>query len=487
MNLKGQTLGDYHLESVIGRGPRATVYRARHAADDRVVAVKVYDSADPDVVRRAFESAQALTEAHVLPVDDFGVHHGLAYVAMRHMPRGSLKARGRRVAPLSEAVRILPQAASALDHAHGLGVWHLNLKPGNILLDRPGNAFVADFGIPPLPDSPYSAPEIAQGGGGDARADVYALGAVLYEMLTGRAPLARLLSGTQRSRSTRDESSKQRMAGLPSPRSIRPDIPLAVEAVTMRALSIDPESRYATPGALALAFVEAAGAAGEPASQKPARRPVLGWIAGFVALVLLVAAVALSGGLNVPATAPTPSPTRVATETIAPTSLPTHTHTPAPTPTPTTRRATSPAPTRTPGPTRTPESTATAASTPALVIQPAQTPTFRVVSLGLKPPANRGGPPDRLDLFFDAVVEPSTGGPFGQLFAYLPVIDSLVTSRVGAQVSSGAQLLHVTLVVDCAQLSKPFTTDQVFLEIRETDRSPALYSQTIDYTKTWCR
>jgi len=92
-----------------------------------------------------------------------------------------------------------------------------------------------------------------------------------------------------------------------------------------------------------------------------------------------------------------------------------------------------------------------------------------------------------LDLYFDAVIEPAAGGPFGQLFAYLPQIDSLVSSRIGAQVSSGTQLLHVTLVVDCSQLPGPFTTEQVFLEIRETDRSPTLYSQTIDYTKTWCR
>ena len=476
MNLKGLTLGDYQLQSVIGRGPRATVYRARHVAADRIVAVKVYDdSADPDVVRRAFESTQALTEAHVLPVDGFGVHHGLAYVAMRHMPKGSLKARGRRAAPMADVARLLPQIASALDHAHGLGVWHLNLKPGNILLDRPGNAFVADFGAPPLHDSPYSAPEIARGGGGDARADVYALGAVLYEVLTGRAPLARR---------PRDESSNQRLADLPSPRSIRPGILPAVEAVTMRALSIDPESRYATPGALAQAFVEASEAAGEQPLKKTSRRGLAwGWIAGF-AVVLLVVVAALSGGLNAPAAAPSPSPTDVATEVIAPTSsLPTRTHTHTPTP----RRTATLVPTRTPGPTPTPESTATAASTPAVVTRPPQTPTFRVASVALKPSANPVGPPDRLDLFFDAVIEPSTGGPFGQLFAYLPVIDSLVTSRVGAQVSSGAQLLHVTLAVDCLQLPAPFTTNQVFLEIRETDRSPALFAMAIGYTKIWCR
>jgi len=480
MNLKGQTLGDYHLESVIGRGPRATVYRARHVSDSRIVAVKVYDdSADPDVIRRASESTQALTEAHVLPVEGFGVHHGLAYVAMRYMPKGSLKARWRRAVPMADIARILPQIASALDHAHGLGMWHLNLKPGNILLDRPGNAFVADFGVPPLPESPYTAPEIARGSGGDARADVYALGAVLYEMLTGRAPLARR---------PRDESSNQRMTDLPLPRSIRPGIPLAVEAVTVRALSIDPESRYATPGALAQAFAEASKeTGGEQLSQASSRRrPSLGWIAGFAVLLLLVAVIALSGGLNAPAAAPSLPPTATATEVVAPTPspIPTLTNTYTPTAKPATATATNPA--RTPEPTRTSEPTASATGTPATVTGFTQAPTFRVVSLALKPPANRPGPPDRLDLYFDSVIEPAAGGPFGQLFAYLPQIDSLVTSRIGAQVSSGTQLLHVTLVVDCLQLPGPFTTNQVFLEIRETDRSPALFATAIDYTKIWC-
>jgi len=92
----------------------------------------------------------------------------------------------------------------------------------------------------------------------------------------------------------------------------------------------------------------------------------------------------------------------------------------------------------------------------------------------------------RLDLFFDAVVEPSTGGPFGQLFPYLPEIGSLVTARVGAQVSSGTQLLHVTLLVDCRQISQPYTTNQVLLEIRRNESGPLLWAATLEYARTWC-
>ena len=93
----------------------------------------------------------------------------------------------------------------------------------------------------------------------------------------------------------------------------------------------------------------------------------------------------------------------------------------------------------------------------------------------------------QLDVYFDVVVQSSADGPYGQLFAYLPDIDSLVTNRVGAQVYSGAQLLHVTLILDCVSLGQPFTTNQVVLEIRAADQGPALYATSVPYRATWCR
>ncbi|HLF28545.1 MAG TPA: protein kinase [Anaerolineae bacterium] len=480
MNLSGHILGDYKLESVIGRGPRATVYRARHIRDKRLVAVKVYDdSVDPDTIRHAAEAAQTLTYAHVLPVDDFGVYRGLAFVVMRYMPIGSLQSRRRGATPLPDIQRILPQIASALEHARAHGLLALNLKPANLLLDHPGNAFIADFGIPPAPDSPFSAPEVnGRGGQVDARADVYSLGGVLYLMLTGRSPTLRR---------PRDDSANTRMANLPSPRSLRAGIPPGIEAVVLRALSIDPESRYATPDALAQAFAEAASS--EPAQAAPSPRlPWARWAAfGLVGLAIVVGAIIAASGPGAPAAVATPSPTLAVTEPASGTTpSPAAAFTDTPTPTRTRTRPASPAPR-----TRTPAPTATASATPALPVAslPSLTPVsaFTVVSLTLKPPPARVERVDRLELLFDATVQSSTGGPFGQLFAYLPIIDSLVTTRIGAQVTSGEQVLSLTLIVDCLQAPEPVTTDRIFLEIRPTDRGPTLYATAIPYLKTWCR
>jgi hypothetical protein len=110
-----------------------------------------------------------------------------------------------------------------------------------------------------------------------------------------------------------------------------------------------------------------------------------------------------------------------------------------------------------------------------------------VVSLELKSPPVRLDVGDRLELFFDMVIAPAQGGPYGQLFAFLPEIDSLVTERLGAQVSSGTQVLRLVIGVDCARLPEPLTTDRIILEIRENDRSPTLYATSIPYIQTWCR
>lgn len=502
MDLSGQNLGVYHLESVIDHGPRATVYRARQVQVGRAVALKLYhESVDAERVHRAFEATEQLTDAHVLPVYHFDTYRGQALLAMRHMPVGSL-ARRRGALLQKDVAHILPQIAQALDHAHAHAVLHLNLKPANILFDHPGNAFVSDFGLPAEIDSPYTAPELARGGRSDARADVYGLGALLYLMLTGRAPLARRASGAS--------AENQRLVELPAPRSIRAEIAVAVEAVVMRALSIDPDARYATAGELSAAYLDAAGHE-EPESRRapvtalPLRRMVLGAL-GILAVGVIAWGVASSAPGLAPVE-PTPSTSvtlPVDTATYTPTATlpspsathtsPSPTHTPAPrATTATSSAALSPTPSIAAAPiveTLTAASSTPARFTPAPIIAtptPAANATFTVISLALKSPPVRLDVGDRLELFFDAVLAPAQGGPYGQLFAYLPDIDALVTTRIGAQISSGAQVLRLVIGVDCARVPQPVTTDHILLEIRETDRSAALYRTSIPYVQIWCR
>lgn len=501
MDLTGNNLGVYHLEALIDRGPRATVYRARQTQVGRVVALKLYhESVDPGVVRRTYEATEQLTYAHVLPMYHFDIHAGQALVAMRYMPVGSLAGRRRGAMTQKDIAHILPQIAQALDHAHAHGVLHLNLKPANILFDHPGNAFVTDFGLPAEIDSPYTAPELARGGQVDARADVYGLGALLYLMLSGRAPLARRVSN--------EIAENQRLVELPAPRSIRPEISLEVEEVVMRALSIDPDARYATPGELVEAYLEVA-AQDEGESERaplvpmmglPLRRMVLGAL-GIIAVGVIAWVVASSApGTAVvePTASVTASPTAsIATEApsstlpvLSDTSTATNTARPSATHTSTRPTTITLAATPTLAAASVVETlsarTAPAAFTPAPIV-PTATATFTVVKFELKSPPVRLDVGDRLELFFDMEIAPAQGGPYGQLFAFLPEIDSLVTERLGAQVSSGTQVLRLVIGVDCARLPEPVTTDRIILEIRENDRSPTLFATSIPYVQIWCR
>jgi hypothetical protein len=213
-------------------------------------------------------------------------------------------------------------------------------------------------------------------------------------------------------------------------------------------------------------------------------------VPGVIGLLIVGIAVAAALGSNGPTAAPSPSPT-VTVESLAATDTPqapSPTSTPfsTPIPRPATASPTQLEPTASPSPTSSP--TPAPSATPTQVSRRILTPAlvFTVKSLVLKPLPARLEQRDRLDLLFDAVVQPSTGGPFGQLFAFLPGFDSLVATRIGAQVYGGVQVLRVTMIVDCST-REPVTTDQVLLEIRVTDRGPALFSQTISYTKTWCR
>jgi serine/threonine-protein kinase len=213
--LIGQSLGAYRLRSVLGIGGMAAVYRALDPALERDVAVKVLPASlatDAEYVRRFQAEAKrvaALQHPHIVPIYAVGEERGHSYYVMPVL-QGSLSNLLRQQGHLSsdEAIRLTQQIASALGAAHELGLVHRDVKPANILLDADGNAFLTDFGIArrianqrggedgptlantglPVGTPQYMAPEQLRGEHLDQRTDVYALGAVLYEMLTGVAP-----------------------------------------------------------------------------------------------------------------------------------------------------------------------------------------------------------------------------------------------------------------------------------------------------------
>ncbi len=215
--LTGQWLGDYQLQGLLAVGGMAEVYQARDAVINREVAVKVLPlalAADPNYVERFRNEAQAvgaLNHPNIVPILVFGEQGPYLYLVMPLM-KESLRDRLLRGVPLpaNEAVQITVQILSGLGAAHAQGVVHRDVKPENILLDDNGVAKLTDFGIArrltirrasggptlagtglPVGTPQYMAPEQLRGEDLDQRADIYALGAVLYEMLTGQPPHSR--------------------------------------------------------------------------------------------------------------------------------------------------------------------------------------------------------------------------------------------------------------------------------------------------------
>jgi len=242
----GSTLGGYRVDALIARGGMGVVYRATHLALDRAVALKVIARhlADDDSFRERFlrESRLAARIDHpsVVPVYDAREEEGELIVAMRLVEGGDLKRRIAGHGPLrpAQAIDLLGQVASALDTAHAAGIVHRDVKPHNILIEG-DRAFLTDFGLAKaLGDSgvldgasiagtvEYMSPEQWQGRSVGPPADVYSLGCVLYEALTGIVPYARQAEDTE------------------------PEIPEGLDAVIERAVAKDPARRYPTASAL---------------------------------------------------------------------------------------------------------------------------------------------------------------------------------------------------------------------------------------------
>ncbi|HLE51543.1 MAG TPA: protein kinase [Anaerolineales bacterium] len=261
-------IGRYEVKSEIGRGGMATVFHANDPRFERDVAIKVLPPAfmhDPQFrvrFEREAKTIALLEHPAIVPVYDFGEQGGQPYIVMRYMSGGSLEERLKE-GPLSiaETVHLISRLAPALDAAHTKGIIHRDLKPGNILFDRYGNAFLSDFGIARLTQGSaatltgdvvlgtpaYMSPEQVQGDRElDGRSDLYSLGIILFQMLTGKVPFSS------------DTPAKTMLMHIlePVPQllDIKPGLPPAIAAVLGCALAKEPEARFATIGEMASAL-----------------------------------------------------------------------------------------------------------------------------------------------------------------------------------------------------------------------------------------
>jgi len=297
------------------------VYRARDLALDRVVALKVIapwlvaeESARRRFVRES-RLAAAIEHPHVLPIYSAGERDGVAYIVMRFVSGADLRTLVRERGPLSpsRAARVAANVGGALDAAHRAGLVHRDVKPANILFADGGHVYLSDFGLSRstsatsgptqsgqwVGTADYVAPEQIRGEEVDGRADVYALGGVLHFALTGRPPYVR-----ERQEATLWAHLSE---SPPKARSVRPDVPRALDEVIARAMAKDPGDRYQTAGELGRAALAAVGleagsdeatalARGPRASRRGGRRRAVLLGAAALGAAAVAAAVIWGGG-----------------------------------------------------------------------------------------------------------------------------------------------------------------------------------------------
>ncbi|HJZ46682.1 MAG TPA: protein kinase [Roseiflexaceae bacterium] len=341
-DLTGRNLGPYRLLEQLGAGGMATVFKAYHAAMDRYVAIKVLpEHLARDTTFRARFQREARTIArlehrYILPVYDVAEDDGIPYLVMRLTDGGDMAGLiANGALSLDRAAELVAQVAEALAYAHRQGVIHRDVKPANVLISRDGDALLSDFGIAKIYAETlqltnegfmigtpiYMAPEQLQGKAVDARTDIYSLGVVLYQALTGESPFV--------AETPLAVAMMHIHNPLRPPRQLNPAIPESIERVVLRALAKNPDDRFQAAGEVAVALREALAAhysaapvmpepppiapptpAAEPvpavdsvpeaapdvgASQRPRARklwPIVGGVAA--ALVLVIAALAFS-------------------------------------------------------------------------------------------------------------------------------------------------------------------------------------------------
>jgi serine/threonine-protein kinase len=314
----GEVLADrYELEELVGTGGMSSVFRAHDRLLDRKVALKILHqqySGDDDYVerfKREARSVAALSHPNVVTVIDRGEHEDRQFIVFEYVEGENLKRliERRGPAPVPNALELAIQIARGLAFAHQQGLIHRDVKPQNVLLNGDGRAKVTDFGIARslnvqrgmtqtgtvLGTSDYIAPEQAQGQRVDEHTDVYSLGVVVYELLTGEVPFPGENFVAVAMRHINEEP--------PSVREKRPDVPVRVDEAVRRAMAKRPEDRFPTMDAFCaeleacLAELQAAGTqVARPAVRRQHRPRFSAWPL-IVALVVLAGAVAVGAVL----------------------------------------------------------------------------------------------------------------------------------------------------------------------------------------------
>jgi serine/threonine-protein kinase len=326
-----EKIGRYEIKGELGRGGMATVYRAYDPSFEREVAIKVlprellHDPQFRDRFRREIKTIASLEHPAIVPVYDVGEEDGVPFFVMRFMPGGSLTQwieKGKF--SLEDAARIIERLSSALAYAHKNGLIHRDLKPDNILFDNNGDPFISDFGVAKITDSStnmtgsgiigtpaYMSPEQAQGEKVDNRSDIYGLGVIIFQMLSGHQPYE--------ATTPMGVAVKHITDPVPEILKDNPDLGPQADTIIKTAMAKDPSLRYQTATELAQALSEAAfgkkqstrvgqtsaATAGKATATAGSRRGLI--IGGAIALLAVLAAGAffVAGGMSLLAPAPT--------------------------------------------------------------------------------------------------------------------------------------------------------------------------------------
>ena len=270
--MKPENIGRYEVKSELGRGGMATVYKAYDPRFEREVAVKVLPREmlhDPQFrvrFEREAKTVASLEHPAIVPVYDVGEEDGQPYFVMRYMTGGSLSERiNTGSLSVLETAKIIERLSSALDEAHIKGIVHRDLKPGNILFDHIGEPYVSDFGIAKIAQAQgaatvtgggiigtpaYMSPEQAQGDKVDGRSDIYALGVIVFEMLTGRQPYEADTPMAVVVKHITDP--------IPHILDVNPNLPADLEHIIERAMAKNRDERYANAREFATALLAVA-------------------------------------------------------------------------------------------------------------------------------------------------------------------------------------------------------------------------------------